>query len=262
MSFSKKKEHYSFGDSNIAVERLNLVERMFGPTSRSFIRNTVKIHSKLALDLGCGPGNTTKMIAEEINPDKIIGVDVSRSHLNRAIENNDFEFVEHNVTSTPLPNSPADVIFARFLLSHLPNPLECMEAWIGELKPGGSLLCEEDEWTHSNHPAIQTYFKLAAELIKHNGGDLYVGKRFGELEDNSNYKIQHREIVSITPPIELVARNFLLNFDVWRNEQYILDHYNQDFLNEIASEIQEISMNPDTTTVEWGLHQIAIEKVG
>jgi len=38
------------------------------------------------------------------------------------------------------------VIYARFLLAHLPEPGVLAHAWAGELAPGGLLILEEVEW--------------------------------------------------------------------------------------------------------------------
>jgi len=49
---------YSFGDSEIAAERLALLARVFDPALRAFLERVAPRHPRLALDLGCGPDHT------------------------------------------------------------------------------------------------------------------------------------------------------------------------------------------------------------
>ena len=47
---------YTYGDSDVATERLCLVAEVFEPTTRAFLRRAELENPRLALDLGCGPG--------------------------------------------------------------------------------------------------------------------------------------------------------------------------------------------------------------
>ena len=46
---------YSFGETDLATERLRVVSEIFGPTSEAFVSETVRNRPRLELDLGCGP---------------------------------------------------------------------------------------------------------------------------------------------------------------------------------------------------------------
>jgi hypothetical protein len=54
--------HYSFGDTQIARQRLDLLSSVFDLSSRAFLHAKVLKRPHLALDIGCGPGNTTRLI--------------------------------------------------------------------------------------------------------------------------------------------------------------------------------------------------------
>jgi hypothetical protein len=46
---------YSFGETNLAAERLRVVSEVFDPTSEAFVSETVRNRPGLALDLGMRP---------------------------------------------------------------------------------------------------------------------------------------------------------------------------------------------------------------
>src|ERR671913_1158641 len=78
---------YSFGETELAAERLRVVSEVFDPTSEAFVSETVQTRPRLALDLGCGPGFTTRLLSRTARPEKTVGVDRSEAFLNRALAN-------------------------------------------------------------------------------------------------------------------------------------------------------------------------------
>src|SRR5215203_735719 len=75
---------YSFGETDLAAERLRVVSEVFDPTSAAFVSETVRNRPRLALDLGCGPGFTTRLLSRIARPERTVGVDRSESFLGRA----------------------------------------------------------------------------------------------------------------------------------------------------------------------------------
>jgi hypothetical protein len=57
---------YAFGDSTPAARRLALLAEVFEPTSRAFLDHVgtrLAGPPGLAVDLGCGPGHTTRLLS-------------------------------------------------------------------------------------------------------------------------------------------------------------------------------------------------------
>ena len=75
---------YSFGETDLAAERLRVVSEVFDPPSAAFVSETVRNRPRLALDLGCGPGFTTRLLSRIARPERTVGVDRSESFLGRA----------------------------------------------------------------------------------------------------------------------------------------------------------------------------------
>jgi len=65
---------YAFGDGPTAARRLDLLADLFEPASRTFLERVAGLDGLagrrpgLAVDLGCGTGHTTRLVAEVLRP--------------------------------------------------------------------------------------------------------------------------------------------------------------------------------------------------
>ena len=75
---------YAFGDSDLAARRLARLAETFEGSSAAFVRRSVDSRPRLAVDLGCGPGYSTHLIANTLNPERTVGLDNSESFLAHA----------------------------------------------------------------------------------------------------------------------------------------------------------------------------------
>src|SRR5881398_3141847 len=116
---------YAFGDSDSAARRLALVHEVFAATTRPFLADWVREPPDLAVDLGCGTGLSTHFLAEVTAAHHVAGLDSSARFiaLARPSATNRVQFFEHDVTRVPFPVVPADLLYCRLLLTHLPDPV-------------------------------------------------------------------------------------------------------------------------------------------
>ena len=138
MNEGREETVYTYGEGDSEADRLVLVAELFGGTSGSFLSEAAGFRLRLALDLGCGPGHTTRLVDQVLRPDRVVGVDRSASLLSkaRATSREEISFVAHDVTRMPLPHGgEADLVYARLLLSHLPDPEGAVKDWLAQLAP-------------------------------------------------------------------------------------------------------------------------------
>ncbi len=211
---------YTFGESVIASRRLRLLAEVFEPTSREFLARSVRFKPEVALDLGCGPGHTTRLVAEVLKPGRTLGVERSEAFLSeaRSTSHDGISFIECDVTSAPLPES--DVIFARFLLSHLPQPEKVAAKWRRRLNRGGLLLLEEVEEIRTDEPALRRYLEIVAAMLAHHGNELYVGPRLHTMLEGASSLISRLE-----PTLGEAALMFSMNLATWRDDEFIREAY-------------------------------------
>src|SRR6185312_14029331 len=97
--------------------------------------------AELAVDLGCGPGATTRLIHEVLRPVRTLGLDQSSAYVARAIADapEGVGFSVHDARAVPFPEAPADLVYCRLLLAHLNRPSEVVARWATQVRPAGIL---------------------------------------------------------------------------------------------------------------------------
>jgi SAM-dependent methyltransferase len=208
---------YTYGDSDLAAERLALVAATFAPPSAAFLRAVVARAPSLAVDLGCGPGHTTEMVHAVTGAARTVGLDASADHVARAAARGlkDVGFVVHDATRVPFPETPADLVYARLLLAHLADPAAAVRAWATQLAPAGVLALDDLETIETEDTIFRTYLDdVALAVVRREGGALFVGPVLHAMEDPELATRIHDAVATHTPPTGVTARIFGMNLAV------------------------------------------------
>lgn len=104
------------------------------------------------VDVGCGPGNSTRLLVERWPAARVIGLDSSRSMLARAGEGvPDATFIAADLAEWQ-PPQPVDVVFANATLQWLDDHPAIMGHLLGWLAPGGVLALQmPDNFDQPSH---------------------------------------------------------------------------------------------------------------
>jgi trans-aconitate 2-methyltransferase len=200
---------YSYGTDNEAAQRLELLAGLFNPHSEFFIRNYCVGSVESALDLGCGPGFTTDMLANATGCSRIYGIDNSENLLSQASEGfPQYTFIRYNVNEKPFPVKP-HIMYARFLLTHLKDIISLVNRWIQEMPVNGMLFIEECEAIETGVSVFAEYIQVASGLIASAGGYLYAGEILAQGVYNA--EVLCNEVVAIPAPNSTVAAWFYIN---------------------------------------------------
>lgn len=174
---------YTFGHSASAAERLRILADVYEAESAAFLRDHAPGAPAHAVDLGCGPGYTTALIARTTGAAKTTGLDISPEFIAQANSERGTiaSFIVHDVTAPPFPGAPPDLIFVRLLVTHLPDPAMAIARWLAALAPGGHLLLDEVDAIDVSEPTCKRYLEITAQVVGTTGGDLYIGPRLASL---------------------------------------------------------------------------------
>ncbi len=254
---------YAFGDSDLAAQRLSLVAETFAESSRAFMRESVTTRPQLAADLGCGPGYTTHLLADTLDPIRTVGLDNSESFLAQAQTTADenVSFQLHDITSGPFPKGPFDLIYGRLVLTHLPDPEKVISIWGTQLRPGGLLLIEEVERIDTTIPALVTYLDIQQAMLKHQDNELYIGPRLDAMTASHNLHRRSSNVQTLQVPADRAAAMFHMNLDVWRHNDFVRLNYEPATLDALEQALHALSQDhTNAPPVEWQLRQIVVER--
>lgn len=187
-------ETYTPGHSNNAV---NFMAQRRLSSHGAFFLPYLKPNLTV-LDCGCGPGTITLDIARAVPNGSVTGVDFSRSQVEIARQNAvqaqmvNVIFEQANAGDLPFPTHSFDAVFSHALLEHLANPLAALLEFRRVLKPGGlAAICSPD-WRGfllaPPSPALDQAIEAYKTLQSGNGGDVYVGSKFGALMGQAGYQ--------------------------------------------------------------------------
>jgi trans-aconitate 2-methyltransferase len=111
-------------------------------------------------DLGCGPGNVTKLIAERWPQAKLTGVDASPDMLEKARAIKGISW-QHADLATWRAETPADLVYSNAALHWLDDHATLFPHLFAQVRPGGMLAVQMPR-QHLN-PTHQILFALARE---------------------------------------------------------------------------------------------------
>lgn len=109
-----------------------------------------------AIDLGCGPGNSTELLVERYPNAVVSGIDASADMLQQARKRlPQCDFVEADLTNWD-PDEPVDLLFANAAYQWIPNHLQAMRRVVETLAPGGVLAVQmPDNTREPSHLAME-----------------------------------------------------------------------------------------------------------
>ena len=258
----RDRTSYAFGDVDLAARRLQLLDQVFAEPSRALLGVAASGPIGLAVDLGCGPGWSTRLLSETLRPLRLAGLDSSQSFLRmaRAAGPPGTAWFAHDVTSVPFPTGPADLLHARFVLCHLPEAETVLHRWLGQLKPGGYLLTQDDQVIVARHPALVSYEEMARSLVAARGADLWVGARLARLEAPKGFRKVVNKIYRHRVPATIAAQMFAMNFAVWRHDPHITAQYAGSVLEEMGVALNTLADSDDSGDVVFVIRQLGIRR--
>lgn len=117
-----------------------------GHRARPFYDLSAAIYAdqpRTVVDMGCGPGNMTRTLAQRWPQAEVIGLDSSREMVQearlslqddpQAPTNLRFEHIEAEQWE---PDASVDVVVSNAMLQWIPNHRQLMDRWLGQMSPG------------------------------------------------------------------------------------------------------------------------------
>lgn len=281
---------YVFGDSAIAAERLDRLAEVFEPTTRAFLQREAPRRPGLAVDLGCGPGHTTRLLGAITAAEAVVGLDQSPAFVAAASQaasrsgagrsgagassvgspapgaggsdpgEKRESYRLHDVRRVPFPCGAADVVFARLVLAHLPLVSDVVAAWLTQVRPGGVLLVEEVERIDTDQPVLARYLAIVTERLRRQGSEIVAGPALAALAP-AGTEVRHH-LASLRPPLGDTVELFGLNLMVLDADPVMDEVLPPRERSELAGQLAALRTDRRSGTIEWTLRQTAMRADG
>jgi len=185
------RANYVIATGRKGRDRLRVLTAILGPSTARLLDDIDIAPGMACLDAGCGGGDVSRQLARRVSPGgRVLGIDLDAAGLAIAAE----EAAEQNLghvafqeldVSDLRQDAGFDVVYARFLLSHLADPRAALACLAGAVRPGGVIALEDVDF--SGHfcrpecPAFHDYVRLYSEIVRAKGADPDIGPRLPSL---------------------------------------------------------------------------------
>jgi ubiquinone/menaquinone biosynthesis C-methylase UbiE len=226
---SATNDTYVLGRSEAEYGRLREQARMWEPeTARLFGLAGLSVGDR-CLDVGCGPGEVMRLMAERVGPrGDVVGIDVDRPLGRQAATMLEWEghsqcrFEPVDVErETTVGGAPFDLVFARLVLIHVDDPPAVLERLWDWVAPGGCLVVQDYDLLSADvvpePEVIEDFKRVALGSFRETGRDLRLGLRLPALQveagigapDGVDAGIRLGPLPALAPMYEAVYRSVL-----------------------------------------------------
>jgi SAM-dependent methyltransferase len=198
-----------------------------------------------AIDLGCGPGFTTDLLARTTGALETWGLDASERMVRfaraRFPEGGSLCFAVHDVSRAPYPLAGADVFYTRYLFTHLASPRTVFDACAVAASPGARFLVEDNCALESEDPLFSSYYARVRRLQAHYGQDMFVGERLPEIAAGSAWTLARYERTRIELDGRVMAQLHAINVRTWRHDPYAASAFDASEIDAMAGALDQVA---------------------
>lgn len=178
-------------------ERLRLLSEVMGPSTAALLAETGIPAGSKCLDIGCGGGDVTFELARAAGPTgEAIGIDRDETLIDIARRESDqkgidnIKFEVRDVIDWE-PSELFDIVYARFLLTHLPDPDRLITTIRRNIRAGGMIIVEDIDFrghfSEPDCPALRRYVEFYTKSVHLRGADPNIGPRLPGLLQNAGF---------------------------------------------------------------------------
>lgn len=158
------------------------------------------------LDIGCGPGVVTEMLARRVGPDGHVWgadidagmLDVARRRLDAAGLSDRVDLIQAGFDAAPEDAKGWDGVVGRRVLKYQRDPVAALKALFPALRPGGLVLFHEHDMVTADDPRAdlplhRTVRSWLRQMLEHEGAHLNMGHDLHRAFTEAGYKVEKVE---------------------------------------------------------------------
>jgi ubiquinone/menaquinone biosynthesis C-methylase UbiE len=185
-------DNYVLGNLDNEIARLKIQSEFFEPLTRRTLLKTGIKEGMSCLDVGCGAGTVTRMMAHMVGEKgHVTGIDVDEKYLqycqNNSAANTDFMYDDICNSRFDEKDRRFDIVYSRFMFVHLKDGRKAVQSMKQLVKKEGAVVIEEldhapDSWLcYPENKSVDTLREVYVTLVKKAGGDPFAGRKIYRL---------------------------------------------------------------------------------
>jgi SAM-dependent methyltransferase len=189
---------FAHGGDLAERRRLELLERFHGPLTVSQLTAAGVGQGWRCLEAGAGVGSMTSWLAERVGPGgHVLAIDLETQWL-APLQSETLEVRKGDITTTQLPRDSFDLVLARMLLLHLPDPAQACRQLVAAAAPGGSVIIQDADFTtvtlEDATDAEAEGLDVMAKTMTAAGVHIALGPQLGHLLQAAGAELEHVEV--------------------------------------------------------------------
>ena len=199
----------AFQERDEELSRLERQARMGWALERGMLERIGFGGSGTCLDLGCGSGQVSMLLAESFPGARVIGVEPSDALRHRARSvagdrelSQRCTFVNGTAEAIPLPDGSVDLCLSRFVFQHLDDPVRALREIFRVLAPEGVVVIEDIDdrcvVVHEEPPDFGRFMVRSAGAQARLGGDRHVGRKLGSYLHRAGFERARTAIMPVS----------------------------------------------------------------
>jgi SAM-dependent methyltransferase len=255
---------YSIAGGHVGRDRLRVLSGVLAPTSAALFDRLHISRTARCLDAGCGGGDVTTLLAERVPDGHVTGVDIDpvKIALAAAAAPGNVSYRAEDLATTVGRQEQFDMVYARFVLCHLPSAPHWVQALAQLVAPGGMLVVEDTHIAGSFCAPPSAAFSRCVEIysatVRSNGGDPDIGPSLPLRLADAGFEDIGIQIVQPAALQGDAKRIQLLTLGAIKSVAIDAGLSTAEEIAQIATDLQEFVERPDTvvTTAQvvqtWG----------
>jgi ubiquinone/menaquinone biosynthesis C-methylase UbiE len=182
---TSEQGHYIIRSGMPGRERLRILAAIFHETTTALLRPAGIGPGMTCLDLGCGGGDVAVELAKLVGPDgHVTGIDIDETSVaiaRREAAEQGLANIEYRQgdARNPQVEHEVDAVYARFLLTHVPDPVDSLRNMRRVLRPGGVIVIEDVDFSGCfsapERESFRRFVDLYTRTAARRGADANIG---------------------------------------------------------------------------------------